>query len=94
MACAKPMHTVAAFYLIHFLCFLFTEITCTKTSLHVTHNVNVTNDKQSYDFNEEVTMSCNYGFTGNNVTTRCTDVNTWSNNTPTCTGKNVYYCNM
>jgi len=64
-----------------------TGIACTRTSLHLTRNANVTNIKQSYNFNEEVTMSCNYGFSGNNVTARCTDVNTWSANSPTCTSK-------
>ena len=67
-----------------YLFFLFTEKTCTKSSLHLTPNVNVRNDKQSYDFNEEVTMSCNTGFTGKNMTSWCIDVNTWSKNTPTC----------
>jgi len=32
-------------------------------------------------------MSCNYGFSGNNVTARCTGLNTWSEKTPTCTSK-------
>ena len=36
--------------------------------------MNVTNNKQSYNFNEAVTMSCNYGYTGETVTARCTDV--------------------
>ena len=67
-------------------------MSCTKASLHLSQNVNVTNDKQSYTFQEEVTMSCNNGFSGRTVTAGCTDVNTWSENTPTCTGKNVYCC--
>jgi hypothetical protein len=66
---------------------LFTEIACTTTSLNLTGNVNVTNKKQRYNFNEEVTMVCNYGFSGKNVTARCTDVDKWSENSPTCTGK-------
>jgi hypothetical protein len=61
--------------------------TCTKTSLHLTENVNVRNNKQSYDFNKEVAMSCNNGFSGKTVTARCTDVNTWSAKRPTCTSK-------
>ena len=73
-----------------YLFFLFTEKTCTKSSLHLTPKVNVRNDKQRYDFNEDVTMSCNTGFTGKAVTARCTDVNTWSENTPTCTSKFVH----
>ena len=40
-----------------------------------------------YNFNEEVTISCNYGLGGKTVTARCTDVNTWSNITPTCKSK-------
>ena len=47
----------------------------------------MTNGKQSYNFNEAVIMSCNYGFTGETVTSRCTDVNKWSDNIPTCTSK-------
>ena len=43
---------------------------------------------QYYDFNEEGTMSCNGGFSGKIVTTRCTGLNTWSEKTPTCTSKN------
>ena len=60
-------------------------ITCTQTSLHLTRNVNVINYKKSYDFNDEVTMTCNTGFCGKTVTSRCTDVDTWSANQPTCT---------
>lgn len=70
-----------------FVFFLFTEKTCTKSSLHLTPNVNVRNDKQRYNFNDEVTMSCNTGFIGKTVTARCTDVNAWSKNTQTCTSK-------
>ena len=69
------------------LFFLFTEITCIKSSLHLTPNVNIRNNKQSYDFNDKVTMSCNTGFIGKTVTARCKDVDTWSENTPTCTSK-------
>lgn len=47
----------------------------------------MTNDKGSYDFNEAVTMSCNYGYTDETVTARCTDVNKWSDNTPACKSK-------
>lgn len=32
-------------------------------------------------------MSCNYGFIGETVTARCTDLNTWSKESPTCTSK-------
>ena len=32
-------------------------------------------------------MSCSDGFSGNNVTARCTGVNKWSHKTPTCIGK-------
>ena len=67
--------------------FSFTGITCSQRSLLKTQNVNITSDKQSYTFYEAVTMSCNYGFNGNNVTARCTDINTWSENSPTCTRK-------
>ena len=67
--------------------FLFIEITCTKESLHLTGSVTITNDKQSYKFQDQVTMSCNTGFIGRTVTTRCTGVNIWSQKTPTCTGK-------
>ena len=42
----------------------------------------------------EVTMSCNYGFSGNNVTARCIYVNTWSQNSPTCTSKMLYFGNI
>lgn len=71
-----------------FLClFLFTEITCDRTSLQLTRNVNVANDTHIYSFNEAVTMSCNYGFSGQNVTTRCTDLNIWSEKIPNCTSK-------
>ena len=66
--------------------FLFTEITCTKESLNLTSSVNVSNGK-SYKFQDEVTMSCNTGFSGKIVTTQCTGVNKWSQKTPTCTGK-------
>jgi len=55
--------------------------------LQLTQHVNVRNDKQNYNFQEEVTMSCNRGFSGKTVTARCTDVNNWSENTPTCRGK-------
>jgi hypothetical protein len=34
-------------------------------------------------------MSCNYGFSGRTVTSRCTDVNKWSENTSTCISKIV-----
>lgn len=47
----------------------------------------MTNNKQSYDFNEKVTMSCNTGFSGITVTARCIDANIWSEYTPTCTSK-------
>jgi hypothetical protein len=47
----------------------------------------MTNNKDSYDFNEAVTMSCKYGLTGKTVTARCTDVNKWSDNTPVCKSK-------
>ena len=67
--------------------FLFAVKTCTKTSLQLTQNVNVTNDKQSYNINDEVRMSCNYGFSGRTATARCTDVNTWSEESPTCKSK-------
>ena len=43
---------------------------------------------QYYDFNGEVTMSCNDGFSDKIVTARCTGLNTWSEKTPTCTSKN------
>ena len=63
------------------------EITCTKTSLHLTQNVNVTYDKQRYDFHKEVAVSCNDGLSGRTVTRRCTDVNIWSKITPNCKSK-------
>jgi hypothetical protein len=47
----------------------------------------MTNDKDSYGFNEAVTMSCKYGLTGETVTAQCTDVNKWSDNTPACKRK-------
>jgi hypothetical protein len=73
---------------------LFSGITCTNTSLQLSHNVTVGNDKQTYEFQEKVTMSCNYGFSGNNVTTQCTDVDKWSENSPNCTGKILYVGNI
>ena len=57
-----------------------------KESLNLTSSVNVTNDK-SYKFQDEVTMSCNTGFSGNIVTAQCTGLNKWSHKTPTCTSK-------
>jgi hypothetical protein len=89
--CFKTMHLISSLFsmFIVFILFLFTEITCTQKSLQLTENVNATNVKQSYNFNEAVTMSCNYGFRGKNVTARCTDLNKWSENSPTCTGKIV-----
>ena len=47
----------------------------------------MTNNKQSYDFNEKVTMSCNTGFSGRTVAARCIDVNIWSEYSPTCANK-------
>ena len=73
---------------------LFSGITCTKTALQLSHNVTVRNDQQSYKFQDEVTMSCNYGFSGDNVTARCIYVNTWSQNSPTCTSKMLYFGNI
>ena len=73
---------------------LFSGITCTKTSLQLSHNVIVRNDQQSYKFRDEVTMSCNYGFSGNNVTAQCTGVDTWSANSPNCTSKILYFGNI
>lgn len=72
--------------MIYFL-FLFVEKKCTKSSLQLTPNANVRNDKQSYDFHEEVTMSCDDGYSGRTVTARCTDVNTWSATSSYCTRK-------
>jgi hypothetical protein len=73
---------------------LFSGITCTKTSLQLSHNVTVRNDQQSYIFQENVTMSCNYGVSGNNVTAQCTDVDKWSANSPNCTSKMLYFGNI
>ena len=67
--------------------FLLTEITCTKASLHLTPLVNVQNDKETYNFQENVTISCNSGYSDKTVISRCTNVNTWSEYSPTCTGK-------
>lgn len=53
----------------------------------LTQNVNITNDKPSYNFKEEVSMSCNDGFSGKTVTKRCSDLNIWSEKTPNCTSK-------
>lgn len=72
--------------LVYFL-FLFVGKKCTKSSLKLTPNAIVRNDKQSYDFHEEVNMSCDHGYSGRTVTTRCTDANTWSATSPDCTSK-------
>ena len=56
----------------------------------MTPSVNVTNDKQSYGFNEAVTMSCKHGFIGRTVISQCTEVDTWSKNSPTCTSKSFH----
>ena len=73
---------------------LFSGITCTKTSLQLSYRVTVRNDQQSYTFQENVTMSCNYGFSGNNVTAQCIDVDKWSANSPICTGNILYVGNI
>ena len=86
--CSKAIYIISILFF-HFcgfysIFFLFTEITCTKSSLNLTPYATVTNDKQSYIFDEEVAMSCNYGFSGKIVTARCTDADIWSKNSPTC----------
>jgi len=69
---------------------LFTGITCKQLSLNLTQYVVITKEqKQSYDFQENVTLSCKPGFNGKSMTTQCTDVDKWSANIPICTGKFV-----
>lgn len=69
---------------------LFTGITCKQLSLNLTQYVVITKEeKQSYDFQENVTLSCKPGFTGKSMTNQCTDVDIWSANTPICTSKFV-----
>ena len=91
LSCVRRRQIVHLYNRVSIINFFFTEITCTQTSLLLALNVNVTNVKQSYIFNEEVTMSCNYGFSGNTVVARCTDVNTWSEKTPNCTSNNFIF---
>jgi hypothetical protein len=44
---------------------LFTGITCKQLSLNLTQYVNITKEqKQSYEFQENVTLSCKPDFTG------------------------------
>jgi hypothetical protein len=69
---------------------LFTGITCKQLSLNLTQYVIITKEqKQSYDFQENVTLSCKPCFTGKSITTQCTDVDKWSVNIPICTRKFV-----
>lgn len=68
----------------------FTGITCKQSSLNLTQYVVITKEqKQSYDFQENVTVSCKPGFNGNSMTAQCTNVDKWSANILICTGKFV-----
>jgi hypothetical protein len=51
------------------------------------HNASISKGKSSYDFLENVTVSCKPGFKGQSTTIKCTDVNKWSGTTPICTSK-------
>ena len=74
----------------HMFLLLFTEITCERLSLNLNQYVIITKEqKKSYEFQENVTLSCKSGFTRKSMTTRCTDVDTWSPNIPLCTSKFV-----
>ena len=65
---------------------LFTGITCKPLSLSFTQHAIITKEqKQSYDFQEIVTLSCKPGFTGESMTTQCTHVDKWTPNIPLCT---------
>jgi hypothetical protein len=67
---------------------LFAEIVCDPISLNLSQHVtSINKGKSSYDFMENVTVSCKPGFKGQSTTTKCTDVNKWSGTTPICTSK-------
>lgn len=79
----------------HMFFLLFTGITCKQLSLNLTQYVVITKEeKQSYDFQEIVTLSCKPGFNGKSMTAQCTDVNVWSSNIPICTSKFVILSEM
>jgi hypothetical protein len=74
----------------HMFLLLFTGITCKRLSLNLNQYVIITKEqKQSYEFQENVTLSCKPGFTRKSMTTRCTGVDIWSPNIPLCTSKVV-----
>ena len=65
---------------------LFTGITCKQLSLNLNQYVIITTEKkQSYDVQDNVTLSCKPCLTGKLITTQCTDVDKWSVNIPVCT---------
>lgn len=77
-------------YLPHMFFLLFTVIACNQLSLNLTQYVVITKEqKTSYDFQDNVELSCKPGFTGKSMTRQCTDVNVWSSNIPVCTSKFV-----
>jgi hypothetical protein len=74
----------------HMFLLLFTGITCKPLSINLTQYVIITKEqKQSYEFQENVTLSCKHGFTGKSMATQCTGVDKWSTNIPLCTSKFV-----
>lgn len=77
-----------------FFFILFPEIACNPISLSTSQHVtSINKDKLSYDFLENVTVSCKLGFKGQSMTTKCTDVNKWSGTTPICISK-CSICNI
>ena len=77
-----------SFYHSFYFFLLFAEIVCDPISLSLSQHVtSINKDKSSYDFLENVTVSCKPGFKGESTTTKCTDVNKWSGTTPICTSK-------
>ena len=80
------MFFILSFISLFFL--LFAEIVCDPISLNLSQHVtSINKGKSSYDFLENVTVSCKPGFNGQSTTTKCTNVNKWSGATPICTSK-------
>ena len=87
---AVPRVVFFVFYFIIHLTFvlLFAEIVCDPISLNLSQHVtSINKGKSSYDFLENVTVTCKPGFKGQSTTSKCTDVNKWSGTTPICTSK-------
>ena len=61
----------------------------TCKAVNVSDAANKHPEKSTYDYNENVTYTCDTGFehTAGNLTRTCTAIDNWSGNEPTCTSR-------